>query len=40
MNGDELVDIGIGLESNNLMDYDYMLTGYIGNSFIHHNLLL
>lgn len=30
MSGNELETIVDGLESNNLLDYDYLLTGYIG----------
>jgi hypothetical protein len=30
MNGDELVALGVGLEDNYLLQYDFLLTGYIG----------
>ena len=29
--GDQLIDIANGLKANNLLDYDYLLTGYIGS---------
>lgn len=39
MSGDELKTIVEGLESNLLLDYDYLLTGYIGKRWISDHLM-
>jgi pyridoxal/pyridoxine/pyridoxamine kinase len=34
MNGDQLLELVEGLQSNELLSYDYLLTGYIGKKYL------
>lgn len=31
LTGDQLAEVAAGLEENHLLEYDYLLTGFIGN---------
>eukprot|EP00741_Cyanophora_paradoxa_P023285 tig00000254_g22492.t1 len=39
LNGEQLVDLVNGLERNSLLNYQYLLTGYVGSPTFLHNLL-